>query len=184
MLKEYPAADPLKIRSCVTGIRMVDKVPKLGEDWEDLLGPLFDKQERKRRTRQLQKYRARLLAVKRYRPHWWGMREFIFRSRLDEEGKCVREAFLTALGEEVKRVNEVIGPGKKPRDMVAWAAAGYAGGLLPRELWTLTNDGPYHKYCMLLYEAATGIEDSGKLLRYMKPMMPVLICNPPQRTQR
>jgi hypothetical protein len=175
MLEAYPA-DPLKIHRCVTGIRILDKrggtaLAEFGPPGlalrrraGDLLGPLFDKEERKRRTQQLQKYRARLLAVKRYRPHWWGLRALT----LDKEAHGVRKAFLTALDEEIKRVNETIGPGKKRRDMVAAAAVAYAKFLLPPEQCTLTNGGPYHRYCMLLYEANTGDHDSGKLLRYMK----------------
>jgi hypothetical protein len=114
------------------------------------------KQQKKKQARQLKSYRTRLLAVKRYRPDCWG---------LDDE-------FLAALDEQIKRVNEQIGPGKKPRDLVAEVAVRYAWTLLPRSKRKQTEGGAFHRLSLLLYEAGTGKSESGKLLNYMAEMMP------------
>jgi hypothetical protein len=122
-------------------------------------GPSSDMVRRQNEVkRQVRRYRTHLLAVKRslkrYRPEGWGG----------------DEAFLAALDEQIERLNGYFDPGKKPRDLVAEIAVMDAWNLLPRGQRTLTNGGAWHRLSLLLYEAATGKSESGKLLNYMHQM--------------
>jgi hypothetical protein len=139
------AALARKLRRCVEEMR------KAAAFWSPTPA---SKREDRETTRQWQRYRTRLLAVKRYRPE---------RGKLDDE-------FLAALDGEIKRVNEYIGPGRKPRDMVAELAVGDAWELLPPAQRTLTVGKAWHTLSMLLYEAGTGKSNSDHVLKYMTEM--------------
>jgi hypothetical protein len=140
-----------KLRICVEAMR------------EEAARWASNRKKRQEATRQLRRYRTRLRAVTRHRPDWWG--------KLDEPD----EAFLAALDGEIKRVKQYIGPGKRPLDVVAIFVVMETWKLLPPARRTLTNGGTWHKLSLLLYEAATGKSESGKLLNYMA----MKIADPP-----
>jgi hypothetical protein len=102
--------------------------------------------KRREYTRELQRYRTRLLAAKRACP--WSP---------------------DALAAELARVQRLIRDRKRPRDVLAETAVELAhDDLLTPAQRTLTREGKWHRLAALLYEVATGSDaHADKVLKYM-----------------
>jgi hypothetical protein len=129
------AAVARKVRSCIATMQHV------AAHW--LTTPAKHRQH----TRELQRYRTRLLAAKRACP--WSP---------------------TALAAELAQVQRaLIRSRKRPRDVVAETAVELAhDDLLTPAQCSLTREGKWHRLAALLYEAATGSDaHADKVLKYM-----------------
>jgi hypothetical protein len=134
------AAVARMVRRCVETIRFV------ATHWPS------SPEERRASTRELQRYRTRLLAAQRKRPDWVVL---------------VQPA---ALETELDRVQRLIR--RRPRDVIAEAAMQlpYFHLLAPQQ-HTLTREGKWHRLSALLYEAGTGSDaHADKVLKYMREM--------------
>jgi hypothetical protein len=109
--------------------------------------------QRREHTRELQRYRRRLLAAERERP---------------KLGALGQDGFPAALAAELARVQQLIRRGR-PGDPVARTAARLVHDdlLTPAER-TLTREGKWHRLASLLYEAGSGSDaHADKVLKYM-----------------